>query len=160
MLRRELITIALIILFFLPNLVGQRAHHAANAAADSRKDTAIDKNEIIAGAYDLYKSNRVYRRGCSEFVSDVLKIPWRSADSIMGEDPESIGRWPDYKLDKLKPGDIVGWKKKKSLDGWGHVAVYIGQSDCMFIDVRRPGARPRKRTTGYGKQELFKSSRY
>lgn len=152
MLRREFINAVLLMFFFLPNLISRLAYRADAAT--------VDKSEIVERACGLYEKNKIYRRGCSEFVSEVLGIPWRSADSIMGDDPESIGRWPDYKLDKLKPGDIVGWKKNSSLDGWGHVAVYVGQSDCMFMDVRRPGARPRKRTTGYGRQELFKSSRY
>ena len=152
MLRRELIAIVLLIFFFLPDLISRLAHHADAASPD--------KSEIVKKAYELHEKNRIYRRGCSEFVSDVLGIPWRSADSIMGEDPESIGQWPNYDLEKLSPGDIVGWKRDRSLDGWGHVAVYVGKSDCLFIDVRRPGARPRVRTTGYGRQELFKSSRY
>ncbi len=57
-------------------------------------------NAIVAGhaeagklrvrrAYELYENGRIYRRGCSEFVSEVLKIPWRSANSLMGNAPEA-----------------------------------------------------------------------
>ncbi len=111
-------------------------------------------------AYELYEKRRVYRRGCSEFVSEVLNIPWRSANSLMGKHPGSIGASPHYRLDKVSPGDVLGWRSGDAPDGVAHVCIYIGAEDCMFMDVRNPGARPRKRTGGYGRQELFKSSAY
>ena len=44
-----------------------------------------------------------------------------------------IGR--DYS--SLKPGDIVGWGGN---DEEGHVAVYVGEKDMIFIHCREPGA--------------------
>ena len=128
-------------------------------------------NAIVAGhaeagklrvrrAYELYENGRIYRRGCSEFVSEVLKIPWRSANSLMSNAPGSIGVSPHYRLDGVSPGDVLGWRSGDAPDGVAHVCIYVGAEDCMFMDVRNPGARPRKRTSGYGRQELFKSSAY
>jgi hypothetical protein len=57
-------------------------------------------------------------------------------------------------------GDVLGWRSSDSPDGVAHVCIYIGAQDCMFIGRAKPGSRPRKRTGGYGRQELFKSSAY
>jgi len=132
-------------------------HSSANAIGAGNAEPG---NARLRRAFELYEKRRVYRRGCSEFVSEVLKIPWRSANSLMGKDPESIGVSPHYRLDKVSPGDVLGWRPGDAPDGVAHVCIYIGTIDCMFMDVRNPGARPRKRTSGYGRQELFKSSAY
>lgn len=129
----------------------------ADAVNTARDIAARDR---VARAYELYERRAVYRRGCSEFVSEVLQIPWRSADSLMGAFPRGIGVWPRYGLDRVAPGDVLGWRSSDSPDGVAHVCIYIGAQDCMFMDVRNPGSRPRKRTGGYGRQELFKSSAY
>lgn len=113
------------------------------------------RNERVAEAKRLLAEGKVYPRGCSEFVSAVLGIPYEVANDLMGTATTSVGSRPPYQA--LSPGDIAGWTNAA---GMGHVAVYIGESDSIaFIDVREPGARPRSKN-GFYDRELFKSSRF
>lgn len=106
----------------------------------------------VKKAKALLAAGAVYPRGCSEFVCAVLGIPYRQANDLMGSNPPSVGKGPTY--DDLEPGDIAGWI---ATTGSGHVAVYIGESpDCVFIDVREPGAKPRSKN-GYYNHEMFKA---
>lgn len=113
------------------------------------------RNERVAEAKRLLAEGKVYPRGCSEFVSAVLGVPYEVANDLMGAAPTSVGSRPPYP--SLTPGDIAGWTNAA---GMGHVTVYIGESDAIaFIDVREPGARPRSKN-GFYDRELFKSSRF
>lgn len=113
------------------------------------------RDQRVAEAKRLLAEGRVFPRGCSEFVSAVLGIPYEVANDIMGTAPTSVGSRPPYPL--LSPGDVAGWTNTA---GMGHVTVYIGESDAAaFIDVREPGARPRSKN-GFYDHELFKSSRF
>jgi len=117
--------------------------------------------ERVKKAKQLLVDAKKFPKGCSEFVSEVLGIDWKDANAIMGADPnESIGRAP-YDTSGLTPGDIVGWYKNQ---GSGHVAVFIGEPGCKFIDVKEPNATsplaPRKVTQYEKERELFKSRNY
>ncbi|TWU03023.1 Caspase domain protein [Symmachiella macrocystis] len=125
---------------------------------DDQLRAAIVRSPRVQRAKDLLAANGVYQQGCSAFIIHVLQVPWENANALMGNNPISAGTWPNYT--GLSPGNIVGWK---STSGSGHVAIYIGEADTKFIDVREPGAesRPRAIVNGYGRsQELFKSSRF
>ena len=92
-----------------------------------------------------------YPRGCSDFVTDVLQIPWQDANSLMGVNEIYVGINGVYL--NVTEGDIVGWKTP---DGHGHVAIAISATE--FIDVRSNHATPRK-IHNYGPQKLYKSRR-
>jgi hypothetical protein len=111
----------------------------------------MNNEERAAKAESLLTEGRTYPKGCSEFVAAVLSIPWESANSLLGDQPTPAGTNGVYQLSR---GDIVGWKG--SSEG-GHVAVFVGGAQ-QFIDVRNPGAAPR-RLTSYGTQQVYKSSR-
>ena len=109
----------------------------------------------VSRAKELLAAPRDYPKGCSEFICEVLGLPWEDANSLMGEAPVYVGDNNNYQT--LVPGDIVGWKVS---GGSGHVAVFVGESGQKFIDVREPGARPRAVVNGYGGgRALFKSSK-
>ncbi|MBB6255216.1 hypothetical protein [Nitrospirillum iridis] len=113
---------------------------------------AQSKADRVNRAKALLSAGAIYPRGCSEFVCAVLAIPYRQANDLMGNAPSTIGTGPIY-ID-LEPGDIAGWVAEA---GSGHVAVYIGEGpDCVFIDVREPGAKPRSKN-GYYNHEMFKA---
>lgn len=109
----------------------------------------------IERAKTLLSEAGPYPKGCSDFACAVLKISWEDANALMGDNPVSVGK--DNKYSGLKPGDVVGWKVE---GGHGHVAIYIGEMDQMFIDVNSENGHPRALKHGYGSQELFKSSRF
>ncbi len=149
-----LLSFALIISsIFLTNLHSKPDHKNIDTGI------SVDKNIIVKRAYSLLKEQKKYFRGCSEFVSKILNIPWENAEALMGENPIFIGTMPDYDFEKLTPGDVVGWKTIDAVNGIAHVAIYIGDDNCNFIDVKGRGYNPRK-IQGYGKQRVYKSSAY
>ena len=89
---------------------------------------------------------KVFSKGCSGLVCKLLGKAWKSASSFTQGD--SIGSDGDYS--DVSPGDIVGYP--------GHVAVYVGEEDCEFIDVAGPGGACREVASGYGSQEVYKYS--
>lgn len=109
----------------------------------------------VAEAERLLKVGKVYPRGCSEFVCEVLGIPYELANDIMGSSAVSQGSRPPYA--NLTEGDVAGWVNPV---GPGHVAIFIKNDDNrMFIDVKEPGAKPRAKNAYYN-CELFESSRF
>ncbi len=96
-----------------------------------------------------------YPQGCSELVCKVLGIPWENANTLLGTAPTEIGSNGSYR--NVAPGAVVGWKR---VGESGHVAIYVGEPGMKFIDVRAPGATPRKLGNGYGAQTLVQSSKY
>ena len=99
----------------------------------------------------------IYEKGCTEFVRKLLGKTKQigSVDWVQGA---YIGT--DYST--LQPGDIVGWPSPDGVT-YGHVAVYVGERDMMFIDVNGPyntkkktGGKVRK-LTSYGRG-LYKMS--
>lgn len=86
-----------------------------------------------------------YKQGCSGFVCELLGKPWKSADSF--HTGAAIGSAPPYR--GVQAGDIVGFA--------GHVAVYVGEADLMFIDVNGANGVVRIVKRGYG-QEVYKKS--
>jgi hypothetical protein len=113
------------------------------------------KAERVLEAKRLLKLNKVYARGCSEFVCEVLGIPFEQANALMGKSPSPVGSKPPYPA--LEPGDIAGWT---NASGSGHVAIYIGESDSVaFIDVPGLNKQPRSKNGFYG-CDLFESSRF
>jgi hypothetical protein len=111
---------------------------------------AQTKINRVTKAKALLATGGIYPRGCSELVCAVLEIPYRQANDLMGSNPPSVGNGPVY--DDLEPGDIAGWI---ATTGSGHVAVYVGEApDCVFIDVREPGATPRSKNEYYDHEML------
>jgi len=136
-------------LFGVVIAIGLVSGAVPGSAADEKKTPAAA--DRVAKAKQLLADMKTYPKGCSGFVSEVLGVPWASANDLMGDKPTAVDKVSD-----LKPGDIVGWK---SATGSGHVAVYIGEGDTVFIDVHQEGEKPRK-VKSYGAQKLYKSSRY
>jgi hypothetical protein len=108
----------------------------------------------VSTAKALLQKGGVYSKGCSEFISAILGIPWQSANDIMGSNPTYIGTNNEY---LARPGDIIGWK---STTGSGHVAIYIGEPGMKIIDVPGPGKSPRALAYGYGAARVYRSSKY
>jgi hypothetical protein len=121
----------------------------AGAAEDAKNA------ERVKRAKKLYQEGAKYAKGCSDFVSKVLEISWEDANTLMGDNPTYVGVDNSYK--GLNPGDVVGWKKE---GGHGHVAIYIGEADMKFLDVKDDNQKPRAVKKGYGTQKLYKSSKY
>src|SRR5262249_25421866 len=117
-----------VVLVLFAGLVGLSAEGA-------RQTTGADR---VARAKQLLQKGTVYPKGCSDFVAAVLGVKWEDANALMGKNPTYVGVNNSYK--GLKPGDVVGWPKK---GGHGHVAIYVGEKDVRFIDVPRPGGKPR-----------------
>jgi hypothetical protein len=118
-------------------------------------DSARSMADRVKKAKDLQASGKTYPRGCSEFVAEVLGVPWESANSLMGSNPTNVGDNNIYK--GLRPGDIAGWVAQPH----GHVSIFIDEPGCKFIDVASNGLAPRKLGSGYGlNRPVFKSSKY
>ena len=84
------------------------------------------------------KTAKVYEKGCSEFISEVLQLtPPKSAEQLIGNDDVAVIS-EKGKFTNLTPGDIVGIREDKGTD-W-HVAIYVGDyaNGVVFIDVRGP----------------------
>ena len=133
----------------------------ATDSLQSHADRAFSHADRVNKAKKLLADAKKFPKGCSGFVSEVLGIDWKSANAIMGANPTvSIGR-PPYNTSGLTPGDIVGWYNGS---GSGHVAVFIGEPDCRFIDVKEDNATsplpPRKVMQYENTRELFKSKNY
>jgi len=113
-----------------------------------------DGAQRVKRAKELLATGSSYPMGCSEFVCTVLGISQIDANELMGSNPSSVGS--DNVYSGLTPGDIAGWQVT---GGHGHVAVYIGETDTKFIDVKDLGESPRAIKNGYGAQKVYKSSR-
>ncbi|HTV48744.1 MAG TPA: hypothetical protein VMG59_09915 [Phycisphaerae bacterium] len=111
-------------------------------------------SQITDRARLLLNQHHTYRRGCSGFVTSVYQIPYRTANSLMGPNPEMVGVKGHYK--NIVPGNVVGWKTP---NGHGHVGIYIGKQKgrSQFIDVHSENEKPRI-VHSYGNHPLYKSS--
>jgi hypothetical protein len=116
---------------------------------------SVDRADRVARAKQLLAAGANYPQGCSDFVASVLQIPWENANSLMGGNPTYVGVNNTYS--GLSPGDIAGWIDQGAS---GHVAVYVGEPQMKFIDVRDVGGTPRAVVNGYGSQPVYKSSRF
>ena len=125
-------------------------HLEGHAVALRRTDP-----DRVAKAKALLAAAAVYPRGCSEFVCAVLGIGWRDANSLMGEEPVSVGTNNVYH--NVSPGDILGWKTP---GGHGHVGVYVGEPGMALIDVHQDNEKPRSLVNGYGPTEVFRSAEF
>ena len=76
-------------------------------------------------------------------VCNVLNIPYQTT-AVFTYESSPAGK--DNSYSGLSPGDIVGWRNGNS----GHVAVYVGEVGCMFIDCNGAGGTVRKIEKGYG----------
>lgn len=135
-----------------------------------------DLSARVEKAKALVNEGKPYPKGCSEFVCEVLGIPWENADSLMGDASVSIGgkdQIDTYDLAKLRPGYVVGWPSSKAVadpNEHGHVAIYVKQKqgDPLFIDVPGNGKKPRVVKHGWGPdgatpgkgQEVFVSAKH
>jgi hypothetical protein len=98
-------------------------------------------------------------RSCSRMGKSIRRVAVISyhrfsafhGNDLMGKNPVEV----EAGFKNLKPGDIVGWK---SATGSGHVAIYIGEGDKVFIDVKGENEKPRT-VKSYGDQKLYKSDR-
>ena len=93
----------------------------------------------------------VMPKGCSQLVCNVLGIPYKTTAHFTYES-KSVGSNNSYS--GLIPGDVVGWRNGDS----GHLAIYIGEENCMFIDSPGPGKETRIVKRGYGAQKVYKAS--
>lgn len=113
------------------------------------------KPDRVAKAKELLSLGKVYEKGCSEFVCEVLGIGYELANSLMKNNDTPIGK--DGTYHGVEAGDICGWVNS---GGKGHVAVYIGEQDMIFIDANEQ-TKPRKVKRGWGSsQEVYKSPRF
>lgn len=84
-------------------------------------------------------ANTVYN-DCSGFASFVLKCAKnKSTDSYTGNIFKDQSVW-DMDLEKLQPGDLVGWAPKNNKSNFGHVIIYLGDGkfgDCHGGDSGR-----------------------
>jgi hypothetical protein len=127
------------------------ANGVGSWAIGDDKNAPASLSERVKNAKKLLEDGKKYPKGCSDFVSQVLGVPWESANDLMGKNPVEV----EAGFKNLKPGDIVGWK---SATGSGHVAIYIGEGDKVFIDVKGENEKPRT-VKSYGDQKLYKSDR-
>lgn len=117
--------------------------------------TETNRVARVVKAKQLLAQGKIYPKGCSEFVCEVLGLPWESANSLLGDSPTAAGS--DNTYVGLSPGDVSGWKGPGES---GHVAIFVGEANLKFIDVRNPGALPRSINGGYGPQRVVRSSEY
>ena len=117
---------------------------------------AAIKARRVVRAKQLLATGKQYTRGASDFVCDVLEIPWADADALLSVRPMAVGDGDQYDRKLLAPGDVVGWCRAADGSGLGHVAIYLGEGEKHFIDVERPGQAPRT-VDGYAKRVLYKS---
>ncbi len=87
-------------------------------------------------------NNTVYN-DCSGFANFVLKCASnKNSGSYTGDIFKEQSVW-DMDLNKLQPGDLVGWAPKNNKDNFGHVIIYLGNGkfgDCHGGDRgRKPG---------------------
>lgn len=114
-----------------------------------------DKNARVRKAQDLIALAKIYPKGCSEFICEVLGISSESANSLMGTPTVQVGLPPNYDYSVIEPGDIVGWIIEQ---GHGHVAVYLGNK--RFADVPGEGKKPRELGRWSDNDLVMKSSRF
>ena len=76
-------------------------------------------------------------------VCNVLNIPYQTT-AVFTYESSPAGK--DNSYSGLSPGDIVGWRNENS----GHIFIYVGEVDCMFIDCPGVGKTVRKVKNGFG----------
>ena len=103
-----------------------------------------------AKAY-LQDTERIFEGGCTEFVAELLGQPQKHSGNW------TVGAYIGTNYSTLTPGDIVGWPVPPGKIS-GHVAVYIGEKNLMFIDVPGQNSSIRALKNGYGTQGLYKMS--
>jgi hypothetical protein len=119
------------------------------------------ENERVKRGRRLVDEGKVYPKGCSGYVSAVLKRDWENAEKLMGANPTYLGVKNEYDESKVKPGDVVGWLKKDANNNVAHVAIFVGKKGTeMIFDVPGEGKKPRRVKNGYGPQKLYKSTRF
>lgn len=117
-------------------------------------------NIVVKRAKEYAAAKRWFNQGCSGLVSTAWGVGWEYATDFMGVNPISLGIQGKYNLGILKPGDVVGWRKPAGQSG--HVAIFIGEPNCLFIH-QNGYTNPDNRSEckmGFGTTNtLYKSSR-
>jgi cell wall-associated NlpC family hydrolase len=88
----------------------------AGDASGPTYGTAVD--------YDSRNDNRIRGFDCSGLVINAV-APWLALSHDAASQYTEAGRLHPA-LDSLQPGDLVFWSQNGTVDGIGHVAVYIG----------------------------------
>ncbi len=79
--------------------------------------------------HDSRNDNNVYGFDCSGLAMYALG-PWRTLSHDAAAQYTEVGRFHPA-LNYLEPGDLVFWSKDGTVDGIGHVAVYIGNGNVV-----------------------------
>ena len=101
---------------------------SSNPVNDPIKDGV---NIVVKRAKEYATTKRWFNQGCSGLVSNAWGVGWEYATDFMGLNPIPLGIQGKYNLGILKPGDVVGWRKPAGQSG--HVAIFIGDPNCLFI---------------------------
>jgi cell wall-associated NlpC family hydrolase len=117
--------------------IAQRAMHWLNWPYSFAGGNAAGPTYGVAVDQASRNDGRVLGFDCSGLVLYAL-APWRSLDHLASAQYRETGTWHPA-LNSLMPGDLVFWSKDGSIDGVGHVAVYIG--DGNVIQAPHSGAR-------------------
>jgi cell wall-associated NlpC family hydrolase len=79
---------------------------------------------------DSRNDPHVYGFDCSGLTMYALAPYLRGLDHDAAKQYTEVGRWHPA-LDALEPGDLVFWSHDGTIDGIGHVAVYIGAGQVV-----------------------------
>ncbi len=82
-------------------------------------------------------------KGCSQLVCIALNIAYKST---LGFTYSSASVGSNNSYSGLSPGDVVGWSEGSDR----HVAIYVGEPNCKFIDCNGEGGTVRAVKNGYG----------
>jgi cell wall-associated NlpC family hydrolase len=83
----------------------------------------------VAVDRDSRNDNRVYGFDCSGLTMYALG-PWRTLSHDAAAQYTEVGRFHPA-LNYLQPGDLVFWSRDGTVNGIGHVAVYIGGGNVV-----------------------------
>ncbi|XP_055340697.1 uncharacterized protein LOC129589835 [Paramacrobiotus metropolitanus] len=97
----------------------------------------------VATAKRYAQARKFFAQGCSGLTADLLGKKWKAAEKYTQS--TYIGANGSYS--NVSPGAIVGFP--------GHVAVYIGEAGCKFVDVPGPNRNTRC-LSSYGAQKVYK----
>jgi cell wall-associated NlpC family hydrolase len=93
----------------------------AGGASGPSYGHAVDKDSRNDGS--------VFGFDCSGLTMFAL-APWRSLVHDAATQYEEVGAYHPS-IDSLQPGDLVFWSKNGTVNGIGHVAVYIGDGEVV-----------------------------
>lgn len=79
--------------------------------------------------HDSRNDNRVYGFDCSGLTMYAL-APWRLLSHDAAAQYKDVGTFHPA-LSALQPGDLIFWSRDGTINGIGHVAVYIGNGNVV-----------------------------